>query len=301
MLSLKTLLERQKQKELEKEEKKRIREEKKKEKLRLKKIEHKKKLRQKQNRRAYLKKRQVILDERKKKGDERAYFLVLLCKNRKRIKRIGASWWKTDAYEIYNNAIEENEKTVKFPVKMLTSSNNNKRSDNKRNVKYEIIIVKNVSENDDTTTKFRNDNGKFVDTTITDKPNHIIVAKHEWLVEESFNVYGYHPVKDRKTYDFILNEMVLKDFNDKRDTRRIITFQNKLIIQYIDDFDFVICKNPNECQRLYNQLEKDIKEQKNKYILFMGKLAKTLTTWMLNELENKTGWDRATCKKTTST
>ena len=58
---------------------------------------------------------------------------------------------------------------------------------------------------------FRNKSGKFIPNIIIDDENYTIIAKHEWLVEETFNVYGYHPVKDRKTFDFVLNEMVLKD------------------------------------------------------------------------------------------
>ena len=301
MLSLEQILERQKKAELEKTEKKRIREEKKKEKLRLKKIEHKKKLRHKQNKRAYAKRRDIILKERQKKGDEYAYFTILLCKNRKRIKRIGASWWKTDAYAIYNNAIEENRKNVRFPVKLLTSSIDTIREKNKIPVKYEILLIKKIKNDEETVAQFRNNEGKFVNNIIVDKKEHVIIAKEEWFVEETFNVYGYHPIKDRKTYNFILNEIILKDFSGKFDTRRIITFNNKLIIQYVDDFDFVICKNSQECQRLYNELEKDITKMKNKYILFMGKLSKPLRTWMLNEIEEKTGWDRMACKKNTST
>ena len=70
----KRLMEIAAEKEAKKKERERIKQEKEKEKKRLKKIEHKKKLRQKQNRRAYLKRRKVILDERKAKGDEYGYF-----------------------------------------------------------------------------------------------------------------------------------------------------------------------------------------------------------------------------------
>lgn len=301
MLSLQTLLAREAEKKAKKAERERIREEKKKEKLRLKKIEHKKKLRHKQNQRAYAKRRKVILDERKKKGDEHAYFLILLCQNKKRIKRIGASWWKTDAYEIYNKAIEENQAEVKFPVKLRTRSEHTIREQNKIPTKYEIVMIKNTSKDEDTVNQFRNESGKFVDNVITDMKDHKIVAKHEWLVEETFHVYGYHPLRHRKTYEFILNDIVLKDLDNKYDTRRIIRFDNKLIIQYVDDFDFVVCKNKDECKRLYDTLEKEIKEMKNKYVLFMGDLIKSQRTWMLNKLEEKTGWDRNACKKATST
>lgn len=49
----------------------------------MKKIEHKKKLKQKQNKRAYAKRRKAQLDERNKRGDEWGYYSVYLTKDQK--------------------------------------------------------------------------------------------------------------------------------------------------------------------------------------------------------------------------
>ena len=68
-----------------------------------------------------------------------------------------------------------------------------------------------MGENEETVARFRNEQGQFVDNVIVDKEQHVIIAKSEWLIEETFNVYGYHPVKDRKTYDFILNDIRKED------------------------------------------------------------------------------------------
>lgn len=284
----------------EKEERKRQREEERKRKLeekkKLKKIEHKKKLRKKQNRRAYLKRRKVELDNRKAIGDEYAYFLVLVTKNRKRIKRIGAAWWKSDAYKIFNEAISKNQNDVSFPVNAITKKVDNTRR--KNDLKYEILIVKKTKADEETVAQIRDDKtGRFVNNVIVDSTDHVIVDKHIWFVEEKFNVYGFHPKKDKKTYDFILNNFILNN-PDKGDAmRRILVYNNKLIIQYIEDFDFVICRDKTQCQELYNKLYRDITKMKRKYIVFMGEVSTSASSKWLDRLVEKTGWSRQSCRR----
>lgn len=292
MKSLARILKEREEREAKRKEKERIKKEKEDEKKRLKKIAHVKKLRQKQNKRYYSKKRKKILDKRNKIGDERAYFMVLLTKNRKRIKRIGASWWKTDAYKIYNEALEQNRKDCPFPVKILLTDKNKTKP-----ILYELLLIKNVKEDEDTIVQLRNNDGKFVDNVILDSKRHVIVAKAEWYIDETFNVYGYHPIRNRKNYNFILNEIVLNNIIDRHDIRTIMTYNNKLFIRYTDDFDFVLCKNKSEAHRLYSQLEKDIPKQYKKTILFMGDVARGRVPSLLDEMMEKTGWARETCKK----
>ena len=121
---LKRLLEIEAERKRKKEEKARIKKEKEEEKKRLKKIEHKKKLKQKQNRRAYLKRRKAQLEERKKIGDEFGSFSIYIVKNHKRIRFIKRTLWKTDAYKIYNEIIEKNRKKTQFPQTIYTERKN---------------------------------------------------------------------------------------------------------------------------------------------------------------------------------
>ncbi len=292
MKSLARMLREEEERRKKKEEKEKIKEEKKKEKERLKKIAHKKRLKKAQNKRCYAKRRKKELEKRKEIGDEFAYFTILLTRNRKKIKRIGSARWKTDAFKIYNDAIETNQETVKYPLKIATTGSQNKSLP----IIYEILIIKKVGEDENTISQFRNEDGKFVDNVIIDKNQHIIVAKNEWLVEETFNVYGYNPIRDRKTYDFILNEIILNNIISKDDIRSITTYNNKLFINYIGDFDFVVCKNDSEAQRLYKTLERDIPKEYNKYVLFLGEINKLQVPRLLDRMMEKTGWKRITCK-----
>lgn len=294
MKSLARLVREKEEREARRAEKERLKKEKEAEKLRLKKIEKKKKQKKGQNQRYYKKKRDKELAERKKMGDMRTYHLVLITKNYKRKKRIGASWWMTDAYAIYNEAIEKNQQEVKFPAKIFeTSVKRQKQSERSTANVYEIMILQRTPEGQ-TVNQFKDESGKFVDNIIINNESYTILDKHEWLIEETFNVYGYHPSKDRKTFDFILNEMVMKDV-ERENIKRVFTFANKLIIQYDDDIDIVTCKTEDEAIRLHNALDKAV--GKNKYILFTGKLNRNMSTWILNKLEEKTGWTRESCKK----
>ena len=296
MTQLEKLLKRREEDRLKKLERERIKAEKKAEREKIKKLARKKMLKSKQNKRAYKKRRAIILKEKAKNNDKYAYYMVVIMKNGKRVKRIGTTWWRNDAFDMYNEAVEENHSSVLCPLKIVETTYG-KAQDGKytKSMKYEIMIVEKVGEEEDKVSKFRDEEGKFIDNVITDS-DYKIIAKDEWLVEEKFSVYGYHPKKNKKDAHFILNEMVLKDAC-RDNVKRVFLFHDKIVIQYDTDFDFIVCKTKDDAERLYDILEKKvIKLKKNKFILFTDKLTKFMTTWFLNEMEKKTGWRRDLCK-----
>lgn len=242
-----------------------------------------------------------ILKERQKSGDERGYYTILLTRNNKRIQRLGAKWWRNDALKLYHELIEKNRQEVDFPVEILTSHIGKSRKDNKTDARYEILMIKKTKDDEEAVSQFRDDYGKYKDTVVTGKgkESHIIVAKDEWLVEETFNVYGYHPVRDRKTYRFIYDELVMSDIEGKADIKRIMTFHNKLLIEQGMDFDLIICKNADECRRLCNKIFKDIEQSKNKLVFYGGEAKNTAAANWVERIMEKTGWNRTTVLKHT--
>lgn len=273
-----------------KEEKARLKKEKEKEKKRIKALARKKRLKKLNNRRAYLKRRQAQLDKIKEAGDEKGYYTIIIAKNNKKVRSIGRSWWKIKAYQIYNDAIEKNREKTVFPRTVMTNRKNGLHE--AQNLKYEILLVKKVNNGEKTDNSFRDKNGKFIKNVITDWENHIIVEKNDWFVEEKFGVYGYHPVKDKKPYTFILENLLLNNEDVGEEMRRIMVFKNKLIIQYLDDFDFVTCYDNKQAKMLYDKLEKDITNLKKRYIVFMGETKSTNIQRWLDKFEEKTGWKR---------
>ncbi len=116
-------------------------------------------------------------------------------------------------------------------------------------------------------------------------------AKRE-AIKLKGKVYGYHPVKDKKPYTFILENLLLNNEDVGEEMRRIMVFKNKLIIQYLDDFDFVTCYDNKQAKMLYDRLEKDITSLKKRYIVFMGETKSTNIQRWLDKFEEKTGWKR---------
>lgn len=287
MYGLKRLLEIEEERKRKKLERERLKKEKEKEKKRLKSLEKKKRRIKKNNRKQYLKRRQAELDRRKEMGDEYAYFSVYITKNRKKVRFVGTSWWKTDAYKIYSEAIERNRKKAVFPKTVAT--NRKGGAHEKIDVKYEILLVKKTKDGEDTVKAFRNEEGKFVDNVITDWENHVIVDKDDWFVEETFGIYGYHPQKDKKTYTFILNNLLLNNEDVGDEMRRVMVYKNKVIVQYLEDFDLITCYDNEQAAKMYDMLERDVSKLKKKYIVFMGET--TNEKW-IDKIEEKTGWNR---------
>ena len=293
-------------KKKEKEKEKRIKE-KEKEKAKIKEKEDKKKLKEKAKRlekrhckynkylRNYMRKvREKRYNERIKSGDVYGYFMVVLTKNRKRIKTVARSWWRNNALDKYESLLNENNSSVLCPLE-ISKNVYGVMIDGKEvhNTEYELLLIQKKDKGDDTSNMLRNSDGKLVENIILDS-DYQILKKDEWLIEETFYVYGYHPKKDRKTAHFILDMLVN---NCNRDNiKRVFIFKNKLVFQYNDDFDFIVCKNKDEAFRLYDILEKSIKKlNMNKYIFFTDELKRGLTSWFLDAMEEKTGWPRNVC------
>lgn len=284
-------LERKKERERLKKEREKAR---KKAALEKKREKHRRKKIRQNNKKFYKKRRAKELKCRKEMGDVFGVYRVIIVKNRKLVKSKGFFRWKSSAFKRYNESIEQNQNEVSFPVRVCEAKPKGKTSERSVNIEYEILVLEKVKDGEDNITHFRNKDGKIVEFYIKNDSSWRIIAKHEWLLEETFNVYGYHPYRDRKTFDFILNEIVLKDVNST-DVKRIFYHNHRVVVQVDDDFDFITCKTTREAEHLHNALMDKTKDYPN--IVYTGKLSRALSTWFLNELEKKTGWTREACKK----
>lgn len=247
---------------------------------------HLKNLRKKQNARAYKKRRSKVLAKHNANGDVWGYYRIVLTKNHKQTKELSSSWWMLTAYDKFNKYIEENRKGV-ICEKLIAQSSLQDGDD----VKYEILLLKKINpEEDDGVREIRDKNGRFVENRIANNNKYAIIAKDDWYVPETYNVYGYNPVTDRKTGRWIFDNIV--NSNCTRDNfKNIFICDNKLIIQYNSDLDFVICKTKDECLRLYNGLMNET-DKNNKNILYSSFISENRKSWLYDQLENKTGWDR---------
>lgn len=285
---LKRLLEIKAERQKRREEKARIKAEKEKAKLEERKKARSKRLLKKRNARKYAKRKKALDEYRKLMGDEKGTFSIYLMKNGKRVKFFGRKRFKNAALELYHDLLKKNREEVAF--KQTIVKNYGKYVENK----YELVLVKKLTlEESNNVTLLRDDNGKFIENYLVDAPTHKILDKNEWLIEETFNVYGFDPQKERKTFKYIYDNIVLKNTNSYS---RIFIYNNKLIHHYDDDFDMVRCKDTKQAIKLYDTIESMIDKKKYPNIFFMGKLSGTSVEWAISEIQRKTGWTRNKCK-----
>lgn len=249
---------------------------------------HLKRLRRLQNRRAYIKRRAPVLKAHQDIGDVYGFYRIILTKNYYMTKELGRARWMSNAYTKYNEFINENRKGV-ICHKVIAQSN----LQDKQPVVYEILLLKKINPEEDNGIRgLKNKEGSFVENSISNNPNYAIIAKDDWYIPETYNVYGYNPVSDRKTGQWIFDNIINKDCT-RENLKNVFMLDNKLIVQYNDDLDLILCKDTDECRRLYNGLQQNV-DKKNKYIFFSNTLSEGRKTWLYNKLEEKTGWTRKT-------
>lgn len=285
---LKRLLEIKAERQKRREEKARIKAEKEKAKLEERKKARSKRLLKKRNARKYAKRKKALDEYRKLMGDEKGTFSIYLMKNGKRVKFFGRKRFKNSALELYHDLLKKNNENVSF--KQTVVKNYGKFVEHK----YELVLVKKLSpEESNNVTLLRDDSGKFIENYLIDAPTHKILDKNEWFIEETFNVYGFDPQKDRKDFKYIYDNIVLKYPNKYT---RLFVYRNKVIHHYDDDFDMIKCKDTKQAINLYDKIESMVDKKKYPTIFFMGKLSGTSIEWAISEIQRKTGWTRNKCK-----
>lgn len=191
---------------------------------------------------------------------------------------------KESAVKTFEKIIKENKKAVRFPIRY--SSRDHKLMESK----YEILLLRKKTDEDVSDPLLRNEFGQLVKHS-NNSNKMVIYKKEEYLMEESFWIYGFNPKSQRKDFNFILNDMLLYGLlKVKYPMKTVYIYRNKLIIEKEDDFDVIICKCENDSIRLYNELEKEINKLKLKSVFFMGIPKGEIVNRIENKLILKTSW-----------
>ena len=208
-------------------------------------------------------------------------FKIMLCRNGKRISTIGQYRTSEDAYAAFKRQKEISDSVV-FPRSLRVYIGIENSID-------ECVMIHKTNEGP---TMLRNEYGKLVEHT-TNLEGWQIVDKFKYNVEETFWVWGYDNRKDRKTFTWIYEELVIGDGFDPYEFRRIFTYRNNLLIRFDDgSLSIVICKSDYDSARLYNMLQETARTDKIKQLVFIGdKTEKSeLTEKLENEIIEITGW-----------
>lgn len=215
---------------------------------------------------------------------------IIITRDNKQVEFIGFFRKESKANAKFHQLVKESE-NVKFPVKFI----NINRSIIEAN--YEIVLIKYKEEGENKTTLLRNQYGEFVEHE-TNNENWIVYDKAPYYKEETFWVYGFHPLIQRKTFDFIF-ENLIKPKAIKKDTMlNVMVYKNKLLLETTNNLDLIICKNHSDCVRLYNTIEEESKKSKFKFILFNGDWnTRNKSKIIVDKIKQLTNWNDLKIKR----
>jgi hypothetical protein len=215
-------------------------------------------------------------------------FRVILLKNNEYKKTLYRSRTKKSSFIRFRELKEENN-SVLFP--RMNINHNEIKS-----VKYRICVIK-ITEDGDKFRILRDSYGK----TYQEEPlgDWTILDDADYKVEETFWLFGRDPKTDRITIHDIVKPLMSGAYR-KQSTKQVIVVYNKLIIHSEEQFDMVICKCMEDAQRLHHTLNKVVKKNKIKNIIFMGTATDATMGRMYDLIKEKTGWPMRKIWRTTT-
>lgn len=214
---------------------------------------------------------------------KKSKYKIIKTSNRKYLESLGVFKNIESASQTLNELIKQNKEEVRFPVRF-------KNHKGIKEVKYELVLLKRKTIKDINPNLFRNEYGQFVESIIKNSDDWVIEDKKEFLKEEEFYVYGYHPIYQRKNFYFIYNELLLKNIN-KYNIIAVMVYKNKLILLLDNDIEIIICKCVSDSIRLYTELENECLLKKQKYIFFNGVCGKKTKENIEKKIQIKTNWN----------
>lgn len=233
------------------------------------------------------KKRKYV--SRKPKVDRRTLniydYKVVSCHNGKQNEYIGAYVKVEEAYEAVETLLQ-GQKEVIFPARVQIT-------DKIIDSRDEYLILEKNRYGDKEAPMLRNSYGKLVRQE-TNSDTWMVLDKFRYDTEETFWVYGYDPVRGRKTFEWIYYNIIIGNIETSYDIKRVMLYKNKIIVK--DDggkLDIIFCKTVSEAIRFYNLLSEWVLEKKMKKHVFMlgdyssiGDKRRALE----KELIERTGW-----------
>lgn len=212
-------------------------------------------------------------------------YKVVSCHNGRQDGYIGAYVKVEDAYETVGRLLEES-KGVIFPARVQIT-------DTIIDSRDEYLILEKDRAGGKEAPLLRNEYGKLVRQE-TNSDTWIILDKFRYDVEETFWVYGYDPVRGRKTFEWIYHNIITGDIETSYDIKRVMLYKNKIVVK--DDagnLDIVFCKTTGDAIRFYNLLGEWVLEKKmKKHILMLGDYSSIgdKRRALEKELVERTGW-----------
>lgn len=220
-------------------------------------------------------------------------YRIILTNRSRQVDELYMSSSEADAFSEFNKLLEA-AKSVEMPMRYNNEKTEIVECD------YELMVIKVRSEGEGKVTQVMDDMGRFVDYEASND-SWVILERSRYSKEETFFVYGHHPRHDRKTYRWIMDNLILGRKPSRYSFLTVRLYLNKLIVGDGDDMDIVICKNKSDALRLYNKLEEEKMERRIRFVAFMGDLAysKYKSMW-IDKICSRTGWNRKRVKRSST-
>jgi hypothetical protein len=193
---------------------------------------------------------------------------------------------------------KEYNKDIVFPVRFIS----NKKEKTFIECDYKLILIKKrTDEPNEYEGKVKNEFGKYVDC-VTDSEHWIFIDELPYQIEETFWVYGYNPKRQRKTFNFIFDNLIQYSEKNKYYFKELVVFKNKLLINSNDEFNMIICKNHKDSVRLYNKIHEVADNKKIKYLVYGGDIQKSSYSFHIwyNKIKSLTNWNNRKIMKNTT-
>lgn len=195
---------------------------------------------------------------------------VAECHNGAEIVNHGAYKLKEDAMVVYEQ-LKEEKKPCDFPCRLIVKSRRLVDADN------QILLLKRDWDGDAESIADRNEFGKVIRQNVkmigkakNSGRRWVVFDQFKFDTEESFNVMGYDPIEDRKTFRWIYENIVCKDVG-AFEVRRVMKYKMFVAIIGEDGNNgWITCKSSTDAARFYNTLGEWAKRDKLEWLCFIG-------------------------------
>lgn len=247
-------------------------------------IKRKKRGRGRPKKRGPKKKKKYVSKKPKIKNNIKFDYKIVSVSNGRQTGYHGQFYSLEQAYLAFNALKSDNDKII-FRRKIINAGC-------LKNSRDEYLLLKKNRDGKEVSVKLRNEFGKLIEQ-YTNTNKWVVYDKCDKYVEETFWVYGKCPKTDRKTFQWIYDNLIVAHTSNQYEIVMILIYKNKVIMKYDDKtFGIVFCKNISDAIRLYDMLKDWCK--KNRKVFFIGSYDKISDKRraLEDELIEYTGWTK---------
>lgn len=218
------------------------------------------------------------IDRRRVPSKQRLYWKVAEYINGSEKVSHGKFKTREEAYAVFNR-LKEELGHCDFPNKLTIVHGEHYP----RETDSQVLLLQRDWDGGKESVTSRNEFGKVIEQQTQSVRNSktlgakwVIYDQFKFDIEETFNVLGYNPRNERKTFRWIYENIVCKDV-EIYEYRRVIKYKKYIIIKGDNGICGVIkCKTSSDAVRFYNTLSNWVKRDKVEWLYMIGSVDDSL-------------------------